>query len=121
MGEHLNKMLWTVVWFDRPRRTLLTSDRPIIMTNGLVEPDHHLAIPIGPRALFVAATTELTERMLRGSNPRRLLEHVNDRMASQAVRYVWGVDDGQLRFVENRLGRMIPSTPLDTAVLGIGR
>jgi hypothetical protein len=117
MGEHLNKMRWTIVWFDRSTRTLLTSDRPIIMTAGLVEPDHHLALPIGPRALFVAATTEQTERMLRGWDPRRLLEHVNDRVACQAVKYVWGVDDSQLRFVENRLGRMEPSTPLDTASL----
>jgi hypothetical protein len=39
------------------------------------------------------------------------------RMASQAVRYIWGVDDSQLRFVENRLGKMLPSTPLDTAPL----
>jgi hypothetical protein len=38
-------------------------------------------------------------------------------VASQAVRYVWGVDDSQLRFVENRLGKMLPSTPLDTALL----
>jgi hypothetical protein len=118
MGEHLNRMRWSIVWFDRPRRTLLTSDRPIIMTNGLVAPEDHLALPIGPRAVFVAATTERTERMLRSWDPRKLMEHVNDRVASQAVKYVWGVDDSQLRFVENRLGRMIPSTPLDTAILG---
>jgi hypothetical protein len=119
LGEHLNKMRWTMIWFERPRRTLLTSDRPIIMTAGLVEPDHHLALPIGPRALFVAATTKQTERAIRSWDPRRLMEHVNDRVASQAVKYVWGADDSQLRFVENRLGKMLPSTPLDTAVLGL--
>jgi Protein of unknown function (DUF4238) len=119
MGGHLNKMLWSVVWFESTRRTLLTSDRPIIMTNALVEPGAHLALPIGPRMLFVAATTEQTEHMIKGIGPRRLLEHVNDRVASQAVKYVWGVDDSQLRFVENRLGKMEPSTPLDTGVFGV--
>src|SRR5258708_6561819 len=39
MGEHLNKMRWTVVWIDPPRRTLLTSHRPIIMTAGPVDAD----------------------------------------------------------------------------------
>jgi hypothetical protein len=117
MGERLNRMRWSIVWFEKASLTLLTSDRPIIMTNGLVRPEDHLALPIGPRAVFVAATTEQTERMLRGWDPRKLMEHVNDRMVSQAVKYVWGVDDSQLRFVENRLGSLEPSTPLDTAPL----
>jgi hypothetical protein len=117
MGERLNKMRWSIVWFEKASRTLLTSDRPIIMTNGLVRPEDHLALPIGPRAVFVAATTEQTERMLRNWDPRKLMEHVNDRVASQAVNYVWGADDSQLHFVGNRLGRMEPSTPLDTAPL----
>ena len=106
-----------MVWFERASHTLLTSDRPIIMTAGLVEPDHHLALPIGPRALFVAATTEQTERILRGWDPRKLMQHVNDRVASQAAKYVWGLNGSQLRFVENRLGRMLPSSRLDIAPL----
>jgi hypothetical protein len=67
--------------------------------------------------IFVAANTEQTEQIIRNWDPDRLIEHVNDRVASQAVKYVWGVDDSQLRFVENRLGRMEQSTPLDTAPL----
>jgi hypothetical protein len=116
MGGHLNKMRWSIVSFKSATRTFLTSDRPIIMTNGLVGPDHHLAMPIGPRMLFVAANTEQTEHMIRSWAPGQLMEHVNDRVASQARRYVWGVDDAELRFVEDRLGRMEPSTPLDTGV-----
>jgi hypothetical protein len=67
--------------------------------------------------LFVAANTEQTERMIRSWKPDMLMGHGNDRTASQAIKYVWGVDDSQLRFVENRLGKMLPSTPLDTAIL----
>jgi Protein of unknown function (DUF4238) len=115
MGGHLNSMRWSVVWFGGARRTLLTSDRPIIMTNGLVGSEGHLALPMGPRMLFVAANTDRMVHDIRSGDPRRLVEHVNDRVVSQAVKYVWGVDDSQLRFVENRLGRMEPSTPLDTA------
>ena len=31
---------------------------------------------------------------------------INDAVAGQARRFVWGVDDRQLRFVERRLGEM---------------
>jgi hypothetical protein len=121
MGGHLNQMRWSIVSFRNEKHPLLTSDRPIIMTNGLVGPGDHLALPIGPQTLFVAANTERTEHMIRSWVPDQLMEHVNDRVASQARRYVWGVDDAELRFVEDRLGKMEPSTPLDTAVLGISQ
>jgi hypothetical protein len=114
MGKHLNRMRWSVVRFN-VSRTLLTSDRPIVMTGGLIKPTDHLALPIGPRTLFVAANTEQTEHLIRSWKPADLVEHVNDRVASQARKYVWGRDDTHLRFVANRLGKMEPSTPLDPA------
>ena len=116
MGGHLNQMRWSIVTFKNARHTLLTSDRPIIMTNGLVKPRDHLAIPIGPLALFVGTNIEESDNIIRNMNPRALMAQVNDRVASQAKTFVYGADDGQLRFVANRLGRMAPSTPLDTAL-----
>jgi hypothetical protein len=115
MGGHLNQMRWSTVTFKNAKHTLLTSDRPIIMTNGLAMPRDHLAIPIGPLALFVATNTEESDNIIRNMNPRALMEQVNDRVASQAKRFVYGIDDSQRRFVANRLGRMALSTPLDTA------
>jgi hypothetical protein len=55
--------------------------------------------------------------IIRSSNPRELMAQVNDRVASQARKFVYGTDDSQLRFVANRLGRMEPATPLETAKL----
>ena len=49
-------------------------------------------------------------------NPRQLIE-VNDRVTSQAIRYVWGIDDAQLRFVQHKLGKREPSTPLDVPAI----
>jgi len=37
---------------------------------------------------------------------------LNSRVAEQAVKFVYGIDDTQLRFVANRLGKMIRSSPL---------
>ena len=114
MGGHLNQMRWSVVSFRNERFTFLTSDRPIIMTNGMARPDNHLALPIGPRMLFVATNTVEMEQTIRNMNARQLMEQVNSRVVSQARKYVWGTDDTQLRFVQNRFGRMEPSNPLET-------
>lgn len=115
MGGHLNQMRWSVVTFKRERHTLLTSDRPIIMTNGIIGKKDHLALPIGPRMLFIAANNIETENMIRTIDPGILMAQVNHRVASQARKYVYGNDDKQLRFIENRLGRKWPSTPLESS------
>lgn len=48
MGGRLNAMRWSIVTFKNERYPLLTSDRPILMTNGLMKPGDHLAIPDRP-------------------------------------------------------------------------
>lgn len=83
------------------------------MTNGLMKPRDHLALPIGPLSLFVATNTAESEDIIKGVDPGDLMGQVNDRVASQARRYVYGTDDSQLRFVANRLGQKKPSTPLE--------
>ncbi len=65
MGGHLNNMRWCVVTFKNEKHTLLTSDRPLIMTNGLIGKDDHLALQIGPRMLFVAINNIETENNIR--------------------------------------------------------
>jgi hypothetical protein len=114
MGGHLNKMRWSVMTFARERHTLLTSDRPIIMTNGIIGKDDHLALPIGPRKLFITTNNIEAENMIRAIDAGIIMRQINDRVASQARKYVYGDDDSQVRFVENRLGRKWPSTPLES-------
>lgn len=118
MGGHLNQMRWSIISFRNERHTLLTSDRPILMTNGLAGPDNHLIMPIGPRRLFIAANTAEVERAITNMHPRDVMEQVNDRVVSQARKYVWGTDDTQLRFVQNRFGKKLPSNPLECKFLG---
>jgi hypothetical protein len=64
--------------------------------------------------LFVATNNEETENNIRRADPTMRIAQVNGRVASQARKYVYGIDDRQLRFVEKRLGRKWPSTPLET-------
>jgi hypothetical protein len=84
------------------------------MTNGLTGPDAHFALPISPQHIFLATTNEDTFLKIQAINPTQILYTVNDKVALQAVKYVYGRDDSQLAFVAERIGKKIPSTPLET-------
>jgi hypothetical protein len=109
-------MRWSTVEVKDTRFPFLTSDRPIIMTNGLKVEGAHVVIPISPTRLFFAVGEgdEKTYRTIREMRPNVIVERTNNNMASQARKFVYGVDDRQLRFVAKRLGKMQRATPLET-------
>ncbi|TAL81003.1 MAG: DUF4238 domain-containing protein [Beijerinckiaceae bacterium] len=112
VGNHLNNMIWTIL-SPPSSYPFLTSDRPVIMTNGMIKPESHLALPIGPRKLFIASNrNEIVQEVAR-RKPDELVSFVNDRVVKQARRFVIGVDDQQLRFVANRFGARLPSSPTE--------
>jgi Protein of unknown function (DUF4238) len=94
------------------QRTLLTSDRPVIMTNGIDRSDAHIVLPISPSKLFIAAKEEHMLHKITSMGPEELVSISNSKVAEQAYRYAYGVDDSQLRFVSNRLGKRVRSSPL---------
>ena len=112
VGEHLNRMAWVVVPL-RSSYSLLTSDRPLLMTNGISGPGKHLGMPIGPRLLFIAADDPAEVQQLARQDHDVLAMVTNDGVVSQARKFVWGIDDSHLRFVEQGLGEMAPSSPLE--------
>jgi hypothetical protein len=112
LGEHLNRMAWVVAPLQSSY-SLLTSDRPLVMTNGISGPGKHLGMPIGPRLLFIAADDLAEGQQLARQDHNELTKLMNDSVVRQARKFVWGLDDSQLRFVEKRLGEMRPSSPLE--------
>lgn len=112
--QHICSMRWDTALFHDLPHSFLTSDRPVIMTNGLAVPEAHIVMPISPDQLFVATLDETSFKNIQ-SMPTKLLAHrVNSRVAEQARRFVYGVDDRQLRFISNRLGKKTPAYPLET-------
>jgi hypothetical protein len=105
-------MRWTTANVARAKHTMLASDRPVIMTNGLVVPNAHIAIPLSPTVLFFAVKTEATRQEIFSMNKNQMVEVTNSRVVEQAVKYVYGVDDRHSRFVANRIGKMLPSSPI---------
>ncbi len=114
VGEHIGKMQWRVLTLGNTPYPFLTSDRPIIMTNGLTGPDAHFGLPISPQHVFLATTNEETFLKIQAIDPAQILHNVNDKVALQAMKYVYGCHDSQLEFVAERIGKKIPSTPLET-------
>jgi hypothetical protein len=108
----LAALQWRTATVNSARYPLLTSDRPVIMSNGLSRPDAHIVLPISPRRLFVATKDEQTFQDIIAGSMDLLAKTVNNQVAQQAYQYVYGSDDKQLRFVSNRLGRRIWSSPL---------
>lgn len=110
MGRMIFGMHWGVVAFSNYKHELLTSDRPVV-SNQLPISANHMCLPISPTMLFVACATEQAEKEFRALDPVHVMRVMNEIVASRARTYVWGRDDSQLRFVENRLGKTSSPEP----------
>jgi hypothetical protein len=99
VARKIHHMVWHVIDTLDADYDFLTSDRPVIRTNGLMIEGGHLALPIGPRKLFVAAKDEAALRPILAMSHRQLVRECNRQMCDYAVKYVYGVDDSQLPFV----------------------
>lgn len=100
----LSAMHWELLTL-KGRRQLLTSDRPVTYTNVLGDAESHLVVAVGPNQLFAATHTKEFMRRLKSGPADQLVTAANTVAVGQADRYVFGADDSQLRFVQNRMGQ----------------
>lgn len=103
LGRRFNQMRWFTLETTRANRPLFTSDRPVIMTNGLAHPHSHLLMPISPTRLFAATNTEEEENKLRSITQRELAKAANRHVVRRAQKYVWNTDDRELEFVRKHM------------------
>jgi hypothetical protein len=112
--DKIMAMRWELGNFVGLKHKLLTSDRPIVMTNGIAGPDSHMVIPLSPTHIFIATnTSEEAEKIKSLSENGRLISILNDKVARQARKFVYSTDKSQLRFIENRLGQKIRCSPFE--------
>jgi Protein of unknown function (DUF4238) len=112
LGTELNGMEWTVITINQSRYPLLTSDRPLIMPEGIGKPHGYLFLPISPYRAFFAFQSKKTFDYVSKRMEPVFSKFINGRVVRQAHTFVWGTDDAQLRFVENRLGDKLRWSPL---------
>jgi hypothetical protein len=115
LGRRINSMRWMVLSEPNPRFELLTSDRPMLVTNGIGPPNAELIMPISPFHVFVATNNIETENKIRAVwLNKQAIPIINERVASQSRKYVWGTDDKQLAFVAKRLGLAYQADPTES-------
>lgn len=116
IGKHINTMHWRVLQTPASAPLLLTSDRPVLRTNSLYRDGDHIALPIGPRFLFIASHDEEYLRDLLRFDQTVLVKECNRQIVEGAVRFVFASDERQKRFVENRFGRQPQPRPMESIV-----
>jgi hypothetical protein len=122
LGRQINSMRWTVLSNMNPEYELLTSDRPMLVTNGIGQPQGQLIMPISPFHIFVATNSVETENQVRAVwRSGDAIRQTNDRVAIQSRKYVWGTDDKQLAFVSKRLGKAFTADPVEKQGRAAGR
>jgi Protein of unknown function (DUF4238) len=115
IGNHLINMNWSTVRFDSSAGPFLTSDRPVIMSGAMLMPLAHIVVPISPNLCFIAVNTAETLNIFKEMPAGEFIGRTNDRMACQARKFVYGLDDSHMEFVSERLGRMECAQPGEAA------
>jgi len=108
-----NNMHWLVLDIPKDGISLLTSDRPVWMTATLTEDDASIIMPIGPRKLFTAVVKLATQNRLIAHRRRVLVKAVNKVVVQHAVKYVYGLTDDMLPFVQKHMATRRHSTLLE--------
>lgn len=107
--KYLIGMDWQLVTRPDSSTPLLTSDNPVIRYKGLEHPDGLLMLPLGPNKFFVAFNQgEIDMQKCISQSGGHFIESMNQYVVQNAIKYVYGVDDTQLAFVE----RFLPTEPL---------
>ncbi len=97
-------MHWLVLNIPARAPTLLTSDRPVLRTSNIAGPQGHIALPIGPRLLFISSPdADFLNRVLK-ADQIGLAREVNRQVVEGAAKFVYSADDKQDRFIGNRFG-----------------
>ncbi len=88
--EIIANMHWWIEDVSRASVRLLTSDRPLWVSAGLMKPNCLLALSLSPNIIFFASRNRDLGIALNHQGPNRLVRRCNESLASQAVRFVYG-------------------------------
>ena len=98
----LLSMDWQVVAITNGE-PLLTSDVPLIRYKGLKEDDGILLLPISPKEFFVAfnhGSIDMMKSIDYNIQTGIFIDAINRYVVRSKIEFVYGVDDSQMRFVE---------------------
>lgn len=94
-----------VITLHESAHDLLTSDNPLMISNGMAHQDAFVMLPIGPRQIIIMAENAEIPQHIAGHDGKTLARAINDAVVVQARKLVFGADRKQIRFIDNRLNR----------------
>lgn len=104
MGSYINSMHWRFRFISTHDVTLFSSDRPVIRTNALKPPLGHLLLPVGPRCLFIAASTSTLLDQINVVSDRQIALECNRQILGASVKFAYGLNDTLIQFVQKHFG-----------------
>lgn len=105
IGEFINGMVWRVIRVPENAYPLLTSDRPLIRTNGLDTNQGHIVLPIGPKLIFIAAANRNIANVIEKIKINRLVKEINRQVSASAVRFVVSDSIHQFEFIKKHFAK----------------
>lgn len=103
----IDNMYWWVEDVSGSSVKLLTSDRPLWVSAGLMKPNCLLALPLTPVKIFFASNNKNLKEALMHHGVNRLVRRCNESLVSQASRFVYG--RAKLSFIEKRWANLYSS------------
>jgi len=108
LGQTIFGMHWCVVKFPGSAQSLLTSDRPVILTAPLKDQNCILALPVGPQSAFFACReNSILQEALGKNTPTGVVKALNVSLAAGAQKHVYGADRTHLAIVEKRFQKSL--------------
>jgi hypothetical protein len=111
MVRFVNGMIWSACDVAPTRYRFLTSDRPIVITDGLGYPESHIAVPVSPTMLFLATNTEQTAKEIQAMHVKDLVFNANKQVVRHAVQYVWAHDESQTALIKSQMSSEAHNNP----------
>ncbi|WP_413709230.1 DUF4238 domain-containing protein [Rhizobium sp. Rhizsp82] len=109
---------WRLLDTSSKQRKLLTSDHPLIMTNGLGRPDGHFALPISPTLIFIGFMNNQIADHIQKMAVGRLIRQINEVVIGQGRRSVYAFDEESTREVKRTMGKRDYMSPLPRSMMG---
>ncbi len=103
IGTAINRMYWSVCDVSPTKFRFLTSDRPVVMTNGIGDDNAHIALPISPTMLFLATKNVETAREIQRMPFKELVFNCNKQVVRHAVKYVWASNESQVALIRSQM------------------
>ena len=104
--ERVGRMKVFKIVLNRARRSLLTSDRPTMLSMNVPGRDGFIVFPYGPDRLIVLANDQEVAQAFYSQDHNSLANAVNEAVVLQAKSVIIACDDKERAFIEERFLRL---------------